>query len=584
VPFFVAQGWVREKIAVVKQQRIKIWDETPGFDYIAGVDLPAMHTWFLDRAHSVPPLTPLFAWQWARYCSHGLQVACTQLSTPMCKGWEIRVLNGSIYCALHVVREQEEIEQRRVKFRQAMRPWLDDFDGLWSGHKQELLSIYRRLRDFDVGKATNLELYHHHYDLMQAYMRMWELHFLGMYASFNAWSVFEKITRERFGLTDREPEFQDMMRGFDNKIYQMDKKMWDFAQLAVEMGLESVFRGNNPQVIVTKLRHSQKGRDWFNRFMLYMETDDVGGWRMRRFSDFTEPYWLENPATPIALVKDYIMRGTGYELEAIRAGMAEKREATIATFLDRVPMEEKGLFERMLRLAGKVSSYNEEHDLYCELMSQALMRRGYLAIGKRFAQKGTIDAPEDIFMLNPEEIDRVIMVPEAHDMRWVTRRRRAAWEKSHQNSGPPFFLTDRASIDDAITIDIIPSGDVIAIKAVIGEMPQLKPELKADLWGICGCPGEVGGTARVVFVYEDLKEVKPGDILVCPAANPAWTPVFSIVSGVITDTGGTLCHAAIIGREYGLPTIVNTRQGTSLIKSGQRIRMDATSGSVYLLR
>jgi phosphohistidine swiveling domain-containing protein len=317
--------------------------------------------------------------------------------------------------------------------------------------------------------------------------------------------------------------------------------------------------------------------------MRYMETDDVGGWRMRRFSDFTEPYWLEDPATPIALVKDYLMRGTSYDLEAIRAGMAGKREAAIATFLARVPREERELVEKMLRLAGKVSSYNEEHDLYCELMSQALMRRGYLAIGKRLGQKGTIDVPEDVFMLNPEEIDQVLMVPEAHDMRWVTRRRRAAWESWHKNSYPPLFLTDRASIDDAVMMDIIPSGDVIAIKAVIGEIPQLKPESKADLWGICGCPGEIEGTARVVFVYEDLKEVKPGDILVCPAANPAWTPVFGIIGGVITDTGGTLCHAAIIGREYGLPTIVNTRQGTSLIKSGQHIRVDATQGSVYIL-
>jgi pyruvate,water dikinase len=564
------------------EQPTKIWDETPGFDFIAEVDLPAMHTWFLDRAHSVPPLTPLFAWQWARYCSHGLKVACTELSTPMCKGWELRVLDGNIYCALHIVREREEIDRRRARFRRAMRPWLDDFDGLWSGQKQELLNIYHRLRDFDVDKATNLELYHHHYDLMQAYMRMWEIHFLGMYASFNAWLVFEKMTGEHFGLTDREPEFQDMVRGFDNKIYQTDRKMWEFGQLAIEMNLENIFRENDPRVVVSKLRRSKKGRDWLNKFRLYMETDEVGGWRMRRFTDFTEPYWLEDLATPIALVKDYITRGTSYDLEAIRAGMVEKRESSITAFLARVPAKEKGLFEKMLRLAGKVSSYNEEHDLYCELMSQALMRRGYLAMGRRLAREGMIDIPEDVFMLNPEEIDRVMMVPEAHDMRWVTRRRRAAWEEWHRNSSPPFFLTDRASIDEAIQMDIIPSGDVVAIKAVIGEMPRPRPELKADLMGVCGCAGEVAGIARVVFVYEDLKKVKPGDILVCPAANPAWTSVFGIAAGVITDSGGTLCHAAVIGREYGLPAIVNTRQGTALIKSGQRIRMDATTGSIYI--
>lgn len=566
-----------------EKHKVKIWDETPGFDYIAEIDLPAMHSWFLDKAHSIPPVTPLYGWQWARYCSHGLKVACTELSIPTCKGWELRILNGGIYCALHIVRDQREIAEREVKFRQAMRPWLEDFDNLWSGYKQELLSIYSKLKELDVDNATNLELYHHNHDLMQAYMRMWEIHFLGMYASFNAWLAFEALTKERFGLTDRDPEFQDMMRGFDNKIYQMDKKMWEFAQLAIEMGLEDVFRKNKPQLVIAKLQQSAKGRDWFKKFMDYMKTDDVGGWRMRRFTDFTEPYWLEDPATPMALVKDNVMRGAGYDLEVIRAEMVRKREASIAAFLNRVLPEEKELFEGMIRLAGKASSYNEEHDLYCELIMQALMRRGYLAIGRRLAQKGTIDNPEDVFMMNPEEIDRVVMVPEAHDMRWITQRRRAAWEEWQKSPNPPLFLTDRASIDEAMRMDIIPSGDVIAIKAIVGEMPQPKPELKADLWGICGCPGEVEGTARVVFTYEDLKKVKPGDILVCPAANPAWTLVFGIVGGVITDTGGTLCHAAVISREYGLPTVVNTQQGTEKIKSGQRVKIDAASGAIYIL-
>jgi pyruvate,water dikinase len=566
-----------------EKHKVKIWDEAPGFDYIAEVDLPAMHSWFLDKAHSIPPVTPLYGWQWARYCSHGLKVACAELSIPACKGWELRILNGGIYCALHIVRDQREIAEREVKSRQAMRPWLEDFDNLWSGYKQELLSIYSKLKELDVDNATNLELYHHNYDLMQAYMRMWEIHFLGMYASFNAWLAFEALTKERFGLTDRDPEFQDMMRGFDNKIYQMDKKMWEFAQLAIEMGFEDVFRKNEPQLVIARLQQSAKGRDWLKKFMDYMKTDDVGGWRMRRFTDFTEPYWLEDPAIPMALVKDNVMRGAGYDLEVIRAEMVRKREASIAAFLNRVLPEEKELFEGMIRLSGKVSSYNEEHDLYCELIMQALMRRGYLAIGRRLAQKGTIDNPEDVFMMNPEEIDRVMMVPEAHDMRWITQRRRAAWEEWHKNLNPPLFLTDRASIDEAIRMDIIPSGDVIAIKAIVGEMPQPKPELKADLWGVCGCPGEVEGTARVVFTYEDLKKVKPGDILVCPAANPAWTLAFGIVGGVITDTGGTLCHAAVISREYGLPTVVNTQQGTSKIKSGQRVKMDAANGAIYIL-
>jgi len=570
-------------VSVKKQPKVKIWDKTIGSDYIEEIDLPQMHSWFFDGTHSVPPLTPLYAWHWVKYCSHGFKVACTELSIPTCKGWELRTLNGSIYCAFHIVRDPKEIAEREVKFRQALRPWLEDFDGLWAAHKEELLGMYRKLKGLDVDHATNLQLCHHSRDLRRTYMRMWEIHFQGMYTSNNAWLLLETMTKERFGIRDQDPEFQDMMRGFDNKLYQMDKKLWEFGRLAIKKGLEDVFKENEPQAILAKLQQSAKGKEWFKKFMDYMKTDDIGGWRMRRFNDFTEPYWLEDPATPLGLVKDSIMKGSGYNLEATRAEIARKREVAIAAFLKRVPTGEKDLFEKMIRLAGKASSYSEEHNLYCELFVQALMRRGYLAMGRRLAQKGTIDAPEDIFMMKPDEIDRVLMVPEAYDMRWLTRMRRAAWEESQNTPMPPFF-TDRASKEEAVEKDLLPSGDVVAIKLVVGEVPQPKPELKADLWGICGCAGEAEGTARVVMVYEDLKKVQPGDILVCPGINPTWTPVFGLVRGVITDTGGTLCHAAIIGREYGVPTIVNTQEGTSRIKSGQKLKIDATNGAIYILK
>jgi phosphohistidine swiveling domain-containing protein len=215
-------------------------------------------------------------------------------------------------------------------------------------------------------------------------------------------------------------------------------------------------------------------------------------------------------------------------------------------------------------------------------MSQALMRRGYMAMGKRLAQRGTIDKPEDIFMLNPDEIDRVMMVPEAHNLRQITKRRRAAWDKWQTKQNPP-LITDRADFNEAVRQDLIPSGDVIALKVVVGDMPEPKPELNADIFGICGCAGEAEGTARVAINYEDLKQVQPGDILVCPCSNPAWTPVFGIVKGVVTDRGGTLSHAAIIGREYAVPTIVNTFEGTAKIQSGQRIRINANKGAIFIL-
>jgi phosphohistidine swiveling domain-containing protein len=561
---------------------VKMWDELPGYDFIEEIDVPEMHSWFLDGTHSVPPWTPMYGWYWIRFCCHGTKSACEELSIPTCKGWEMRYKNGGSYNAFNIVRDPKEIEARTVAFRDRIRPWIEDFDGLWEKYKQELLGIYDKLKAVDVDNATNLQLYTHNYEMMLAYKRMWEIHFLGLYASYMAWMLTEDFCKERFGIKDTSPEFQDMMRGFDNKIYEMDKKMWSFGKEATELGLESVFLNNPPDAIISKLEESEYGKMWFKRFIEYLETDEVGGWRMRRMNELTEPYWLEDPATPIGIVKDYMVRGADYNLEAIRSTMADKREKAIASLLSKVDPGERDFVEGLIRLAGKASSYSEEHDLYCELMSQALIRRGYMAIGKRLAQAGTIDTPDDVFMLNPDEIDRVMMVPEAHDLKSISRRRRASWEQWQNQPNPP-LISDRADINEAVAKDLLPSGDVIGLKVVVGEIPEPKPELNADLLGICGCAGEAEGTARIVIHYDDLAEVQPGDILICPSTNPAWTPIFGIVNGVIADRGGTLSHTAIIGREYGVPTIVNTFEGSMQIKSGQRIRMDATKGAIYIL-
>jgi pyruvate,water dikinase len=564
-----------------KMEKAKIWDAVPGFELDPEIDIPEMHSWF-HVAYSIPPWTPLFGWHWMNYCARGVQYAAAKLSLPACKGWPLRYMDGGLYAAFYIVRDKNEIAQREAQFREALRPWIEDFDGLWGAYKKELLDIYGKLKAVDLDKATDLQLADHHHDLKLACKRMWEIHFVPLYAANYAWLLLDQMCRERFGIRDQDPAFQDMIRGFPNKVYDMDRDMWQFGKLAVEMGLEDLFKENEPPSILTKLQETEKGKEWFDKFMHYMETDEVGGWRMRRFSDFNEPYWLEDPATPIGLVKDHVVKGTTYDLEATRAELADKREGAISDFLSRVPEEEKDLWEGLIRLAGKASSYSEEHNLYCELMGHSFMRRGYLGMGRRLTEKGAIDAPEDIFMLSPEEIDRVMFVPEYHDMRWITRRRKAAWESWCAKPNPP-MLTERSSPEEAVGMDLLPSGDAMAIKIVLGELPEVKPELNADLWGLCGCSGEAEGTARVCFVYEDLRNLKAGEILVCPSTNAAWTPVFSLVKGVITDAGGTLCHAAIIGREYGVPTIVNTREGTAKIKSGQRIRINANEGAIFIL-
>jgi pyruvate,water dikinase len=565
------------------EESVTVWDGVPGFEFIPEVDLHDFHSWFLDGTHSVPPWTHLFGWFWVNHCPHGTKAVCdVMLSIPTCKGWEMRYKNGGSYNAFHIVRDKAEIAEREKKFRVAIRPYLENFDGFWADGKKELLGMYQKLKELDVDHATTLELFHHHHDLIETYARMWEIHHEGLFSSHAAYLMFAELCQEKFGISDQDPAFQNMLRGFPNKIYQMDKDMWQFGQLALKMKLGDTFRDNEPEALLVKLKQEARGKEWLEKFMGYMNTDEVGGWRMRRANDFTEPYWLEDPATPIGVVRNYIIQGAGYVLEATQDELAKQRKEAIAAFLNKVPPMERELYRGLIDLSGKISAFSEEHDLYCELMVQALMRRGYLAMGRRMAEKGTIDLPEDIFFLSPDEIDRVILVPGSYDMRWFTRRRRAELEGWMTERKAP-IITNRDSFEEAVEKDLMDSKDAVAIKIIVGEQPRPKPGVKADLWGLTGCGGQAEGIARVAIRYEDLKNVKPGEILVCANTNPAWSPVFGIVSAIVTDSGGTLCHAAIIARENNVPIVLNTQTATQTIKTGQRIRVDATNGAVFIL-
>lgn len=566
-------------------ETVKLWDSVPGYDFNKEVDLAETDSWFYDGTHSVPLLTPLYDWFWLRYCGYGSLYAAETLSIPRSKGWSMRRCEGATYIGMRVVRDEREVEQRKAKFRQALVPWIEDFDGMWDAHKNELLTMYDKLKAVDLDKATNVELVHHLWDMISTCRRMWEIHFQGMYVSYAASVLVEDMVKP-YGLTSESPEFQDMFRGYDNKVFQVDKKLWKLAKEAADKGLGDIILNSPTDMTMKKLEESEAGREWLKNLHSFLEVD---GWRMVRMMDINEPYWLEDPASVLLPIKAFLKKGGGYDLDDVREKLAEGRERAIADLLQKVPADERAWFEALINLGGKASSYSEEHDLYCELTMHALLRRGFLGIGRRFAQAGALDKPDDIFFLNPDEVERGLTNTETCRLQYIANRRQARWEdlkerwEEVKDSVAPPAYTTRASFEEAVGMDLMPSGDPIIIKIVVGELPRVRPELNADLYGVCGSAGVAEGPARVILTYNQLDEVQNGDILVCPGTNPAWTPVFGLVKAIVADRGGTLTHTAIVGREYGIPVLVNTFTGSSVIKTGQRIRVDATEGALYIL-
>ncbi|MFE4196045.1 PEP-utilizing enzyme [Paenarthrobacter sp. NPDC056912] len=92
--------------------------------------------------------------------------------------------------------------------------------------------------------------------------------------------------------------------------------------------------------------------------------------------------------------------------------------------------------------------------------------------------------------------------------------------------------------------------------------------------------GTANGAARLIHGPDEFGRFQGGDVLVCRTTDPAWTPLFGIAAAVVTETGGTLSHAAIVAREFGIPAVLGVRGAMELLTDGIPLSVDGTFGTV----
>ena len=549
-------------------------------DFDPELDFAATPIWLLDEGHCTPPWTPLFAWYWGMFCYHGGCGAMETVSLPFSRTTFFRLKNGGVYYGFSRVDDPEEVKEREEKFKRFIRPYLEDYDTNWKDMlPKELMPHYERLKQFDVDKASNMELWEHVEDCFSVTRKMWYLHVLGMYITWFPYVLLENICKQLLQIDDTHPTFLKLITGFDNKIFQVDRRLWNLSKAAKEMGISEILTENSAKDIIPLLEETESGRQWLDQFYGFLQED---GWRSQRRAEMIDPSWIEEPYPPLGIVKMYLKRSSEFDLEKQRQKAIEEREAAEQEILAKVPAQQKDYFFKLLKVAQQAGSYGEEHSYYCEDYCFSITRRAFMAIGKRYVAAGTFDQTVDIFFLLPDEIHKILYAPQHYDLRPIIEKRRADWGRWCEEGNPPFLLKEGTSPEE-IGPHLASLADPIFFKALMGAMPEANPELKADLYGVVGSTGITEGPARVILDEKDLRLVEEGDILVAVNTAPSWTPVFNLIKGAVIDRGGSLAHAAVVGREFGIPVVLNVFEGTKKIKTGQRIRVDANMGVVYFL-
>lgn len=113
-----------------------------------------------------------------------------------------------------------------------------------------------------------------------------------------------------------------------------------------------------------------------------------------------------------------------------------------------------------------------------------------------------------------------------------------------------------------------------------GEPVQPEAQTSGALRGIPASRGLATGKARLVRGPQDFNKVRQGEIIIAPATTPAWTPLFGVAGGLVTEFGGLLSHSGVVAREYGLPAVLGVPDAMRLIRDGDEITVDGEYGKV----
>jgi pyruvate,water dikinase len=196
----------------------------------------------------------------------------------------------------------------------------------------------------------------------------------------------------------------------------------------------------------------------------------------------------------------------------------------------------------------------------------AVFRQWHLILADRFVERGWIQKRNDYFFLTAKEIF-------------------ASWEDNNQTVRYQSIINQRkAELEVWRNIEMPISMRESELPTLIRRSTAPLPDTQlTELHGLCVSAGYAEGEVAVIREPTKFVQMKPGAILVAPATDPSWTPLFTLASGIIVEVGGTISHAFTVAREYGLPALANIENATKLLKNGDRVRLDATNGRVQVL-
>ena len=564
--------------------------------------------WFADLQHWPTVFKPFdtITVEFAIKCLG--QYNTRHLLIPPANGIDYRVHNGYVYMSPVPVPE-EDIPARVPHFAERAGHYFQNWPTLLENWETKIRRVIGDLEALEfeplpdmvdlswvkdgVGLDNTFALAHNYNRAIELCYEAFQYHFEFLNLGYVAYLDFFTFCKEVLpGVADLG--IAKMVQGIDVVLFRPDEELRKLARLALSLGVADALGSGEVgdgevSAVLEAVAGAPGGAEWLAAWE--SAQDPWFNFSSGNGMYSSDRVWRDHLGIPLGFIRDYVARlQAGDEIERPTEQIRAERDRITAEYRELLPDDEaREVFDGKLGLARVVFPYVEDHNFYIEHWSLSIFWRKIRRLGQVLADAGFWGEADDIFYVRRDELQQAVFdygngwavgVEPMGPYYWpaeIARRKRiiAALElkaPAPAMNEPPSVVTE--------PFTIMLYG--ITSEAVSG---WLNAGVSGDghLGGMAASPGVVEGVARVVGGAEDLSEIQEGEVLVTRITAPSWGPVFGRIAAAVTDIGGMMSHAAIVCREYGLPAVTGTGSATTSIRTGQRVRVDGSNGTVTVL-
>ncbi|GAA4681341.1 PEP/pyruvate-binding domain-containing protein [Gordonia humi] len=421
------------------------------------------------------------------------------------------------------------------------------------------------LSETDMRKLSDSALYRYERDLQEQAIKFMESLWVGTHVqNLMIMGGFAQMVA-RYYKGENALIGQELMSGLPTNLQSQESQ--EFFRLSELIRhspvLRQTFDGNQGAAFFTALEDSEEGRAFLERYTVFLTEH---GHRGHADRDIYFSRRADDPSIDYEAFRMYLQAENPTPPWELERTVIAKREAAFDEVMAHIGKVRFGkvLQQLFTFLYDEVVDFlvlREDWRHYIDRITFA-KRKAFLEVGRRAVERGFLDELDDCFFLSENELFSLIDGGQSDVLvkAKIAGRRKQFDRMNTRMVTPPMLLRGNDPIDDA--------DEVI--------------EGATQMAGIGTSGGVIEGIARVMPSMSMIGDLNPGEILVCNATDPGWAPVFSIIGGLVIETGGMLAHGSCLSREHGIPA-VQLVNGMRMIPEGAHIRINGTSGSVEIL-